>query len=143
MAELSAEEKITLSDLRAEKSREALSDAINNFNAGMYKTSVNRSYYAVLHSTRSLLILKGIDPSRHEGVKTMLGLHFIRTNLLPKEMIEIFKELTVLRTDVDYGDMEFIGKDEAEKALHRAKRFVEIAEGLRKEMIKELLKANN
>ncbi len=141
MAELSAEEKITLSDLRAEKGREALSDAINNFNAGMYKTSVNRSYYAVLHSTRSLLILKGIDPSRHDGVKTMLGLHFIRTNLLPKEMIEIFKELMVLRTDVDYGDMEFIGKDEAEKALSRAKRFVEIVEALRKDMIKELRKA--
>lgn len=141
MVELSAEEKITLSDLRAEKSKEALSDAINNFNAGMYKTSVNRSYYAVLHSARSLLILKGIDPSRHEGVRTMLGLHFIKTNLLPKEIIEIFKELMVLRTDVDYGDMEFIGKDEAEKALSQAERFIEIIETLRKDMIKELRSA--
>ncbi len=142
MVELSVEEKRSLSDLRAEKGREALSDAINNFNAGMYKTSVNRSYYAVLHSARSLLILKGIDPSRHDGIKTMLGLHFIKTDLLPKEIIEIFKELMVLRTDVDYGDLEFIGKDEAEKALSRTKRFVEIVEGLRKEMIKELLKVS-
>ncbi len=96
MVELSAEEKITLSELRAEKSRSALSDVINNFNAGMYKTSVNRSYYAVLHSARSLLILKGIDPVKHEGIKTMISLHFIRTGLLPKDIIDIFKDLTVL-----------------------------------------------
>ncbi|MGB9716674.1 MAG: HEPN domain-containing protein [Thermodesulfovibrionales bacterium] len=137
MVELSIEEKITLSDLRAEKSRDTLSDAINNFNAGMYKTSVNRSYYAVLHSARSLLILKGIDPARHEGVKTMLSLHFIRPNLLPKDVIEIFKELMVLRTDVDYGDLEFIGKDEAEKALAQAKRFIETIEPLRSNLIKD------
>lgn len=39
----------------------------------------------------------------------------------------------VLKTDVD-----FIGKDEAEKALSQAERFVEVIETLRKNMIKEL-----
>lgn len=138
MVELSIEEKVTLSELRAEKSRNTLSDAINNFNAGMYKTSVNRSYYAVLHSARSLLILKGLDPIKHDGVKTMISLHFIRTNLLPKEVIDIFKDLMVLRTDVDYGDLEFVDKDEAEKALNQAKRFIEIIEPVRAHLIKEL-----
>jgi len=138
MVELSVEEKVTLSELRAEKSKNALSDAINNFNAGMHKTSVNRSYYAVLHSARSLLILKGIDPIKHDGVKTMISLHFIRTDLLPREVIDIFKDLMVLRTDVDYGDLEFVGKDEADSAIGKAKRFIETIEPVRVQMIKEL-----
>lgn len=138
MVELSSEDKISLSGLRADKSKNMLADAINSFNTGMYKTSVNRSYYAVFHSARSLLILKGIDPIKHEGVKTMLSLHFIRTGFLPKEVIDIFKNLQVLRTDVDYGDLEFIGKDEAENALILAKRFLEIIEPLRNNLIKEL-----
>jgi len=104
----------------------------------MHKTSVNRSYYEVLHSARSLLILKGIDPIKHDGVKTMISLHFIRTDLLPKEVIDIFKDLMVLRTDVDYGDLEFVGKDEADSAIGKAKRFIEIIEPVRVQMIKEL-----
>ncbi len=57
---LSVKEKIALSDVRFEKSKEMLSDAVKTFKDNMYKTSVNRSYYAVLHSARSLLILKGM-----------------------------------------------------------------------------------
>lgn len=45
MAELSVEEKTALSDHRFQKSKEALSDADINFAGGIYKTSVNRSYY--------------------------------------------------------------------------------------------------
>lgn len=57
MERLSYEEKIALSDVRFKKSKEMLSDAINSFKIGMYKTSVNRSYYAVLHSARALLMI--------------------------------------------------------------------------------------
>jgi uncharacterized protein (UPF0332 family) len=138
MDRLSIEEKITLSDLRSTKSRETLSDALNNFKAGMYKTSVNRSYYAVLHSARSLLILKGIDPLRHEGVKTMMSLHFIKAGIIPQEVIKIFKELLAIRTDVDYGDFETVDKSEAEKAIKKARRFVKIIESARKNLMKEI-----
>lgn len=138
MDRLSIEEKITLSDLRYAKSREMLSDALNNFKAGMYKTSVNRSYYAVLHSARSLLILKGIDPLRHEGVKTMLSLHFIKAGIIPQEIIKIFKELLAIRTDVDYGDFETVDKSEAKKAIKKARRFIKTIESARRNLIKEI-----
>lgn len=138
MDRLSIEEKITLSDLRYAKSREMLSDALNNFKAGMYKTSVNRSYYAVLHSARSLLILKGIDPFRHEGVKTMMSLHFIKAGIISQEVIKIFKELLVIRTDVDYGDFETVDKSEAEKAIKKARRFIKTIESARRNLIKEI-----
>lgn len=139
MEALNAKEKTALSDIRLEKGREMLSDAINSFNAGMYKTSVNRSYYAVLHSARSLLILKGIDPIRHDGVKTMLSLHFVKANMLSQDVIKIFKNLLSLRIDVDYGDFESVDKNDAENALKQAKRLIKIIEPVRKKLLKEIL----
>ena len=118
-----------------------LDDAINTFKAGMYKTSVNRSYYAVLHSARALLILKGVDPIRHDSVKTMFSLHFIKTEMLPQEVVKIFKNLLSLRTDVDYGDFESIVKSDAENAVKQAKRFIRIVESARKKLIKEISSA--
>ncbi len=138
MVELSAEEKIALSDVRTEKSTDMLSDASHTLKSGLFKTSVNRSYYAALHSARSLLILKGIDPVQHDGVKTMLSLHFIKTKLLPENIIKDFKNLLSLRTDVDYGDFESIDKKEAEGALKKAVRFLKVIEHERKKLIKEM-----
>lgn len=138
MAELTVEEKTALSNHRFEKGLETLSDAESNFSGGTYKTSVNRSYYAALHAARSLLILKGVDPLRHEGVITMLSLHFIRPNTLPAETVRIFKHLLSLRTDVDYGDFEVITAGDAEDALKQAKKFIEIIEPVREQLIKEL-----
>ncbi len=138
MVELSTDEKIALADIRFEKSKNMLSDAVNSFKSGMYKTSVNRSYYAVLHSARSLLILKGVDPVRHDGVKTMLALHFIKTALLPKDTLSVFKALMALRTDVDYGDFEFVNKNDAADAIKQAKKFVKSIEIVRKKLAAEI-----
>ncbi len=138
MTELSIEEKIALSTHRFQKSKEALSDAESNFNGKTYKTSVNRSYYAVLHTARSLLILKGVDPLRHEGVVTMLSLHFIKSNLLPTDCVRIFKHLLSMRTDVDYGDFDVITMQDAEDAVQQAKRFIEIVAPVREHLIREL-----
>ncbi len=135
---LSVKEKIALSDVRFEKSKEMLSDAAKTFKDNMYKTSVNRSYYAVLHSARSLLILKGIDPVRHDSVKTMISLHFIKTNTLPRNVIKFFKNLLSLRTDVDYGDFDFVEKPDAENAIKQANNFIEIVEPVRQKMIDEM-----
>lgn len=138
MVELSAEEKIALSDIRAQKGRDMLSDASDTLRSRLFKTSINRSYYAALHSARSLLILKGIDPVQHDGVKTMLSLHFIKTKLLPENIMKDFKNLLSLRTDVDYGDFESVDKKDAEGALKKAARFLKVIEQERKKLIREM-----
>lgn len=138
MVELSAEEKIALSDIRAQKGRDMLSDASDTLRSRLFKTSINRSYYAALHSARSLLILKGIDPVQHDGVKTMLSLHFIKTKLLPENIMKDFKNLLSLRTDVDYGDFESVDKKDAEGALKKAARFLKAIEQERRKLTREM-----
>lgn len=135
---LSKEDKIALSNLRAESSHSFLRDAEYNHKGGKYRTSVNRSYYSVLHMTRALLILKGISPSTHEGARTMLALHFIKDGLLPKDLLDLFKELFDRRTDVDYGDFVRIDRNKSADSLRKAKKFINAAEKVRKRLISEL-----
>jgi uncharacterized protein (UPF0332 family) len=138
MERLNSEEKIILSDIRFKKSEEMLADAVKSLKNGMYMTSVNRSYYAALHAARSLLILKGVDPVSHDGVKTMISLHFIKPKILSQEVMRYFKNLMTLRTDVDYGDFESIEKNEVNGALKQAKRFLKIIDSVRMKLIKEI-----
>ena len=137
MERLTEEEKIALSDLRFEKAVEMLSDASKTLEIGLYKTSVNRSYYAALHAARALLILKGADPITHDGTIRVLSLDFVRNNILSKKFIKILKRLLSMRADVDYGDMTTVDEPDAREALADAELFVKEVDRIRKRAIEE------
>jgi len=121
---LNIKDKVDLSVYRMGKAKRLLEDARQLFNSGSYESSVNRSYYAVLTASRSLLTLRGIDAETHEGVKTMLSKEFIKTGLLPREFGETFRSIQARRVDSDYGDYVEIGNNEAADSLKRAEEFV-------------------
>jgi len=136
---LSIKDKIELSRYRIEKAKKILKDASNLFKTSSYESAINRSYYAVLNASRSLLILRGIDPETHEGIKTMLSKEFIRTGLLPKKFGETFRSIQSRRIDSDYGDYVEIGIDEASDSLKKAREFVSKAEDLLNSIVKDLI----
>jgi uncharacterized protein (UPF0332 family) len=138
MERLTVEERIALSELRVERAKEMLDDAKKAYEAGMYKTSINRSYYAVLHATRSLLILKGIDPVTHDGAIKLMSLEFVKPGIIQKEMLKILKRLLSLRTDVDYGDMVTVEKEESLEALKDAERFLNEILSIKERYMQEL-----
>ena len=135
---LSPQEKQSLSDIRMGKAVEFQEDALENFSRGRYRTAVNRAYYSVLNAARSLLILEGLNPETHDGIVTMLSLHFIKKQILPLEIIKIYKILLSRRTDVDYGDFDALVKEEAENSVIIAKKAVTIIDELRISLKKEL-----
>ena len=53
---------------RMERAFEMLIAAEDNLKIGQYKTSLNRSYYAIFHAMRAANIIKGFDSSKHSGV---------------------------------------------------------------------------
>ena len=50
-----------LAGYRMERAREMLDAAKDNLEIGQFKTSLNRSYYAIFHAMRAANILKGFD----------------------------------------------------------------------------------
>ena len=61
-----------LAGYRMDRAKEMLVAARENLEIGQYKTSLNRSYYAIFHAMRAMNILKGFDSSKHSVVIAFL-----------------------------------------------------------------------
>lgn len=121
---LTADEKKALSKYRLDKALRLLDDAALLLREKRWESSVNRSYYAALNAAKAALILYGIDPKTHEGVKTMISKEFVLKGLLPKEHGKWFRELLSEREDVDYADYVVIDAADASDAHANAGKFV-------------------
>ena len=137
---LSPKDKIALSSGRFDKAREFFHDAEANLAESRLKTAVNRAYYAALNAVRALLILEGVDPETHSGAITTLSLRFIKTGLLPVDIVKSIKLLLSRRTDVDYGDFDAIETEDAADSVTKAAEVLKQIDTLRLQMIRDLEK---
>ena len=101
---------------------------------GDYESSVSRTYYAMLYSAQAILLTKNLSFSSHKAVISAFGKHFIKTDILAKEMSRELNRAFEKRQIGDYGYTFVISKQEAEGILKNGKNFVEkIVEYLKKE----------
>ena len=80
---LDEESKNALINYRIQRAYETLKEAQVMMRESFYNAAVNRLYYACYYAAVSLLLKYDHQPQTHNGVKTMLGLHFISTGKLP------------------------------------------------------------
>ncbi len=84
-------------------SKEKIEAAIDAYKRGNYGQVLSSIYYAYFHLIKSLLYGKDFDPISHEGVYTMLNLHFIKPGVLDKRFSRLFEKLHKNREVVDYN----------------------------------------
>ena len=113
-----------LAGYRMERAKEMLGAAKGNLEIGQYKTSLNRSYYAIFHAMRAMNILKGFDSSKHSGVIAFFNKEYLKENILDRNLSVIIKNSAFLREKSDYDDFYIAGKKEAENQLEDAERFL-------------------
>ncbi len=70
-----------LAGYRMERASEMLEAAKKNLEIGQYKTSLNRSYYAIFHAMRAANILKGFDSSKHSGVIAYFNREYLKSGI--------------------------------------------------------------
>lgn len=114
-----------LAGYRLERAREMLSASESNLEIGQYKTSLNRSYYAVFHAMRSANVLKSYDSSKHSGVIAFFTKEYLKTEILDRSLAVIIKDSSFCREKSDYDDFYVAGRAEAEEQLKNAKYFVQ------------------
>ena len=121
-------------NIRAELERaaEALKAADLLFENGYVGDAVSRLYYVVLYHVRAILLSKGLEPRSHEGALRLLGLHFIRENILEKGIAQIFSKLMKFREEADYNPVSMFTKEdyidyrrEAENLTTAIRRYLE------------------
>jgi hypothetical protein len=94
---------------------------------GFYYKSIVSSYYAIYHSAKALLLLKGVNPKTHEGVERMFGLYYIKTEDFDIKIGKALGRLMKMREEADlYPEIPFT-EEEALGAIGMAKGFVKKA----------------
>lgn len=117
-----------LAEYRLTRAKEMLSASKGNLEIGQYKTSLNRSYYAVFHEMRSANALKGFDSSKHSGVIAFFTKEYLKTEILDRKLAVIIKDSSLCREKSDYDDFYVAGKTEAEEQLKNEEYFVQEVE---------------
>lgn len=101
---LSDQDRKEIVRYRLEKAQTTYSEAVANIDMGFAATAANRLYYAAYYAVSALLIAYGYTARTHDGVKRMLGLHFLKIGLLDASVGRTFNVLFTLRQTGDYED---------------------------------------
>ena len=113
--------------------REKLTSAKLLLEAGLYKDSVGRSYYAIFSAIRAILAVRQVDFSKHAGVIAYFQKEFIKTGIFDKKYSKYLQQAFQIRNSCDYDDFFIVSEQDAEDQYERATEILTIIE----EYIKE------
>ncbi|MBL7200010.1 MAG: HEPN domain-containing protein [Anaerolineae bacterium] len=104
---------------------QALATAQVDLDAGDWRATVNRAYYAIFYSANAALLTKGLERRRHSGVISAFREHLVKPGLIEAEYSNIYGETLVVREDADYAVEIPVDADMAQVAISQARRFVQ------------------
>lgn len=117
---------IELSKYRFQCACENLNDAKLLMDAGSFKSSVNRSYYAIFHMLRAVTALDHFDASKHSAVIAYVNRMYVKEGVFDKALSKILAKAYRLRENADYKDFEIISMDMAKEQIERAAKIMDM-----------------
>ena len=107
-----------------EKAEKFLSTAENALNTGDYDSCVSRCYYAMFFMAEAALLTKSLTASSHKGVISLFGEHFVKTNILERNLGKALNDAYDKRLVGDYGVGFTVTEQQAKDLLKTAQDFV-------------------
>lgn len=92
---------------RIERAFETLDEADYNAKGGYFNAAVNRLYYSCYYVASALMLRNNLHSSSHQGIKTMIGLHFVKPGILDSKYGRIYQQLFENRQSGDYEDFVY------------------------------------
>ena len=113
-----------LINYRLQTADEKLRSAKILLDAGAYKDSIGRSYYAMFSAIRALLAIDHIDFSKHAGVIAYFQKEYVKTGKFDKEYSKYISGAFQIRNNCDYTDFFLVSKNDAAEQCEKAEKFV-------------------
>lgn len=113
---------------RLSSAKEKLTSAKLLLEAGMYKDSIGRSYYAIFSAIRAVFAINQVDFSKHAGVIAYFQREFIKTEIFDKKYSKYLQQAFQIRNSCDYDDFFIVSKQDAEEQYEKATEIVEVIE---------------
>ena len=89
-----------------------------------FRSSINRSYYAIFHAIRAVNALDGFDSSKHSGVIAHFNQEYVKTGVFEKGASKIIRNASELREQADYEDFYEATQEEASDVFMQASQFI-------------------
>lgn len=113
---------------RMSSAKEKLTSAKLLLEAGMYRDSIGRSYYAIFSAIRAVLAIRRVDFSKHAGVIAYFQKEFIKTDIFDKKYSKYLQQAFQIRNSCDYDDFFIVSKQDAEEQYIRAVEMLAVIE---------------
>ncbi|MBQ7776797.1 MAG: HEPN domain-containing protein [Lachnospiraceae bacterium] len=118
-----------LSQYRLDVAGEKLVSAKLLLDAGQYKDSIGRSYYAIFSALRAVLATQNIDFSKHAGVIAYFQKEYIKTSIFDKKYSKYIQQAFQLRNSCDYDDFYIVSRQDAEEQYIKAVELFKVIKG--------------
>ena len=104
---------------RLKMSEDKLVSAKLLYDAGQYKDSIGRSYYAIFSAIRAVLAKDKVDFSKHAGVIAYFQKEYIKTGEFDVKYSKYLQMAFQIRNSCDYNDFYIVSKEDAfEQYIH-------------------------
>ncbi|MEI6703053.1 MAG: HEPN domain-containing protein [Deltaproteobacteria bacterium] len=115
--------------LNAELNRgdDSLRSAIVLMRESLCLDAMSRCYYAVLHYTRAMLLLREISPKSHHGAFLLFSQQFVKTGDVSQEYGKILARQQKLREEADYSTDASFSVEDVTAALEDVEKFRTLA----------------
>lgn len=113
----------SLAQYRLNNAVDKLESAQLLLDAGKYKDSIGRSYYAIFSAVRAVLAKDKVDFSKHAGVISYFQREYVKTGLFDKKYSKYLQSAFQIRNSCDYDDFFIASKQDADEQYQRASEF--------------------
>lgn len=120
--------RVDLMKYRMEMARERLNSSKVLLDAGSYKDSISRSYYAMFTAIRALLAMDGQDFSKHAGVISFFQKEYVKSGNFDKKYSKYISQAFQIRNNSDYADFFLVSLQDTKEQYERAVEFLDVVE---------------
>lgn len=113
---------------RLSSAKERLESARLLLDAGQYKDSIGRSYYAIFTAVRAVLARDQVDFSKHAGVIAYFQREYIKSAIFDIKYSKILQRAFQIRNNCDYDDFFIVSKEDATEQYKNAVDMVQAIE---------------
>ena len=127
---MTEKERLEMVAHRITRAKETLKEVDLHIDNQLWATAINRLYYACFYAVSGLLLKNDIKVQSHAGTRQMFGLHFIKSDIIPKELGKFYSNIFNLRHTGDYDDFIEFDKEDVLINLEPAKKLIQRIEEL-------------
>ncbi len=109
-----------------EKASRAIEAATTLLENGLSEFSTGRPYYAMFYTAEALLNEKNLRFSKHGGVNSSFGEHYIKSGLFDAKYHRWLLDAFDRRIESDYGIEVLVIDQDARELIAQAKEFLQV-----------------